>query len=149
MVNDTNKGLASNYNAYGCGFDASGPEAMYSLKFDEDQFVTLSIEDVPSTENDIYVTYGDCTPGQCVTNDGTEAFFTAAADTDYLVIVDGYQGTSGDFTLTVECVPSGDCPDGKIPGCGGQCQWGHWLGDGMCTDAFDCPEFNNDQGDCD
>ena len=149
VLNDSNKGLAKNYNSYNCGFDASGPEAIYTFKVDESQFVTLTIEHVMSTQIHLYVTYGDCTPGECVANDSSEAFFTAEAGVDYLMIADGYQGLSGDFTLTVDCIPSGDCPEGKIPGCGGQCQWGHWLGDGMCTDAFECPEFNNDQGDCD
>lgn len=149
VLDDSNKGLVGTYNGYNCGFDASGPEAIYSFKLAESNFVTLTIEHAGSTQIHLYVTYGDCTPGECVANDSSEAFFTAEAGVDYLVIADGYQGLSGDFTITVDCIPSGDCPDGKIPGCEGQCQWGHWLGDGMCSDAFECPEFNNDEGDCD
>ena len=149
VLEGSNKGLANNYNGYNCGFDASGPEAIYSFDVDESNFVTLTIEHAGSTQIHLYVTYGNCVPEECVANDSSEAFFTAEAGVDYLVIADGYQGLSGDFTLTVDCIPSGDCPEGKIPGCEGQCQWGHWLGDGMCTDAFECPEFNNDEGDCD
>jgi len=149
VLEGSNKGLANNYNSYNCGFDASGPEAVYSFGLDESNFVTLTIDHAGSTQIHLYVTYGNCVPGECVENDSSEAFFTAEGGVDYLVIADGYQGLSGDFTITVDCIPSGDCPNGKIPGCGGQCQWGHWLGDGMCTDAFECPEFNNDEGDCD
>jgi len=63
-----------------------------------------------------------------------------------------FQNDSGD------CNTSG-CPDGEITDCNGNCVTETWIGDGMCDDGefewlgtpiyLNCPEFNNDGGDCD
>jgi hypothetical protein len=57
-----------------------------------------------------------------------------------------------------EVIP-GECPEGQIEDCNGNCAPESWLGDGYCDDGsynfggndifFDCEEFNNDEGDCD
>jgi hypothetical protein len=144
-----NTGKANNFKYYGCGFDANGPEAIYQISVAEKSFVRIIKDEPMAAKNDLYVVHADCNPNICVTNDGDDAHFTAQANTIYHVSVDGYQGAYGPFTLDVTCIPIGTCPDGKIPGCGTQCGWGHWLGDGMCSSVFDCVEMNFDNGDCD
>jgi hypothetical protein len=53
----------------------------------------------------------------------------------------------------------GECPAGEIADCNGNCCPETWVGDGYCDDGtyewngnmiyLNCPEFNNDAGDCD
>lgn len=57
------------------------------------------------------------------------------------------------------CDNGGVCPEGEIADCNGNCAPADWVGDGFCDDGsfthngieifFNCPEFNNDEGDCD
>ena len=52
----------------------------------------------------------------------------------------------------------GECSDGQIFDCNGNCAPENWVGDGYCDNGaysfggndifFDCEEFNNDEGDC-
>jgi len=62
--------------------------------------------------------------------------------------------------LSVYCSSSaiGQCPDGEIEDCNGNCAPPEWVGDGTCDDGtylwngipiyFNCDEFNCDGGDC-
>ncbi len=148
-VDGSTVGLANNIKSYGCGFDASGPEALYQFSSPTKVYVQIDLEEPGASKHNVYVIKGDCNPNVCVTNDFDSVHWTAQPGTTYIYSVDGYQGASGAFTVHVTCIDSGNCPDGKIPGCNGQCQYGHWLGDGMCTSAFNCAEMNFDNGDCD
>ncbi len=142
-------GKANSFGSYGCGFDASGPEALYSFSAPTATFVQVTLEEPGASKHNVYVIKGDCNPNVCVENDFDTVYWTAHPGESFIYSVDGYQGAFGSFTVHITCIDSGSCPDGKIPGCSsGQCQWGHWLGDGMCTSEFDCPEMNFDGGDC-
>ncbi len=148
-VEGSTVGLANGFSSYGCGFDASGPEALYQFSSPTKVYVQIDMVEPGAGKHNVYVIKGDCNPNVCVTNDFDSVHWTATPGTTYVYSVDGYQGASGAFTLTVTCIDSGDCPDGKIPACTkGQCQYGHWLGDGNCTSAFDCAEMGFDNGDC-
>ena len=56
-----------------------------------------------------------------------------------------------------EVIP-GECPEGQVEDCNGNCAPENWLGDGFCDDGtyefndnliyFNCEEFNLDNGDC-
>ncbi|HRD52300.1 MAG TPA: putative metal-binding motif-containing protein, partial [Flavobacteriales bacterium] len=75
---------------------------------------------------------------------------------------DGDPDTDGDV-VREDCTclgfPSGPCPPGEIPDCNGNCAPADWVGDGICDNGsfehngipvfFNCPEFDNDGGDCD
>ena len=41
------------------------------------------------------------------------------------------------------------CDGDQIEDCNDECSPSAWLGDGECDDAFNCPEFNQDENDCD
>jgi len=59
-IQGDNTGKANNFLAYGCGFDASGPEAMYEFVSETKVFVWVRlVEDAIS--NDLYILPGgDC-----------------------------------------------------------------------------------------
>jgi hypothetical protein len=148
-VEGSTVGLANGFSSYGCGFDASGPEALYQFASDTEVYVQIDMAEPGAGKHNAYVIKGDCNPNVCVTNDFDSVHWTAKPGVTYIYSVDGYQGASGAFTLTVTCIESAGCPDGKIPACTkGQCQYGHWLGDGICTAAFDCADMGFDNGDC-
>jgi subtilisin-like proprotein convertase family protein len=64
-----------------------------------------------------------------------------------------------DFDAISDACLGGPCPAGEIQDCNGNCAPANWVGDGFCDDGsfsyngnpifFNCPEFNNDEGDCD
>jgi len=142
-------GLSNNFDSYGCGFDASGPEALYQFAAETPTYIQVELEEPGASKHNVYVIKGDCNPNVCVENDFDTVSWTAQPGESFIYSVDGYQATFGTFTLHVTCIDAGNCPYGKIPGCNdGQCQWGHWLGDDMCTKEFDCEEMNFDNGDC-
>ncbi|HNU56885.1 MAG TPA: MopE-related protein [Flavobacteriales bacterium] len=94
------------------------------------------------------------TPGDCNDNDPNLTVFNAPCD-------DGDPNTTNDV-VTVSCTcqgsTSGFCPPGEIEDCNGNCAPIDWIGDGTCDDGsfewegnfifFNCPEFDNDGGDC-
>jgi hypothetical protein len=65
-----------------------------------------------------------------------------------------HQWDLGDCEVIIE-----GCTETEIEDCNDNCAPDSWLGDGFCDDGsyeyngnqifFDCPEFNNDGGDCD
>lgn len=56
--------------------------------------------------------------------------------------------------LAVSSSLSGQCPEGEIEDCNGNCQPADWIGDGVCDNGIDvpsdfmCAEHNWDNGDC-
>jgi hypothetical protein len=42
----------------------------------------------------------------------------------------------------------GDCPDGEIEDCNGDCIYEDWVGDDWCDDSLNCSDFDYDGGDC-
>ena len=74
---------------------------------------------------------------------------------------DGDPSTVGDI-VRPNCMclgfPQGNCPEGEIEDCNGNCAPMEWIGDGFCDDGsfdhngvaifFDCPQYFFDGGDC-
>ena len=106
-----------------------------------------------------------CDEDQLPTCDGTDCLpATWLGDTvcDEGYDCDGYAydegdcGECGDANCNVnenpttcpdDCGPSA-CDDPEIDDCAGGCSDGTLLGDGICDDAFNCPLYDNDGGDC-
>ncbi len=98
----------------------SGPELTYSLVGDGGP-VTLRFVDPDPTEldQDIFVLEDDdgrCDPARAFARGHNRVEFVAEAGVTYYVVVDGFDGDEGAFTLDVECAtegPSapGDCSD--------------------------------------
>lgn len=89
---------------YSCiNWDESGPEVLYQL-------VTTSVGDITATlsnlsdDMDVFL-LSDCDVNACLAAaDLTFTYQNAPADT-YYIAVDGFQGASGTYTLSVNCIP--------------------------------------------
>ena len=58
---------------------------------------------------------GSCDPDlSCLAFGGTSTTFDAVAGRQYFIIVDGYEGASGDYTLTFTCDTATSCGDGTL-----------------------------------
>ncbi|MEE2829342.1 MAG: hypothetical protein VX498_09150 [Myxococcota bacterium] len=101
-------GVASAIDAYSCvGWDASGPELIYSFHADSDGTVTASLSSIQSGEDlDVYILSGDeanCSPEDCLAYGNTTASFEATAGENYFIVVDGFYGAAGTFDLELVC----------------------------------------------
>jgi len=98
----------------GCGnYPDTGPEVSFLFSTGTAGTVTLNL-DAGTVDLDLAVVQesGDnCDPaGSCVemsqdTGGVEELEFSATASTNYYIIVDGYDGAEGSFSLTVTCTP--------------------------------------------
>jgi len=102
---------------------------------------------------------GNCSPvswiGDTWCDDGSYAIYNEEGEVVPVnLMCEEFNWDEGDC----EVIP-GECPEGQIEDCNGNCAPESWLGDGYCDDGsynfggndifFDCEEFNNDEGDCD
>lgn len=99
-------------NAILCGTSVSAAGIWYSIA-GSDQAITLSTCPDYGFDTKINVYRGSCGALACVAgNDdggncevGSTVTFAAAAGTTYLVLVQGYEGSSGSFDMSVACAP--------------------------------------------
>jgi hypothetical protein len=108
--------LASTHNAssmldtYSCATQETGPELGYPLSAATDGPMTITLTDL-SADLDLIILRGTVCTGQadCVASSKTrgtgdeKVVLNAVAGEDYLVVVEGYDGAAGSFTLTVGC----------------------------------------------
>ena len=87
---------------YACGGgDAPGPEAVYRFVPAADGDVEISLTDIAIDLN-LYLLEGQCLPAQCTAFGDETLSFSAAAGTEYFIVVDGADPTGGDFVLHLE-----------------------------------------------
>jgi hypothetical protein len=113
QVSGDTTGRASHIDDYDCvGWYESGPEAVYSLNLPATfapYTITATLGDLPVGEDlDVFLLSTDgCYAGSCagVTSnpDGDTATATGVAGGTYYVVVDGYAGAAGSYTLNVDC----------------------------------------------
>lgn len=104
---DTTKvGSTDDIDSYSCStWDESGREYAYSFTPDESVQATVSLSD-PGADLDIFVLdnpYGYCSSDNCIINADSSAVFNASAGQEYDLLVDGYAGAEGAYTITVTC----------------------------------------------
>lgn len=112
-VSANNGGGSALHAYYGCAsWLYSGPEQAWRFATDRAETVTLTLTGL-SGDLDVYVMYSDaCDAGDCVSfSDGSSTSdeslsFTAEAGHVYTVVVDGYEGTTSDYTLAASCAGS-------------------------------------------
>ncbi len=110
-------GTTDAVDAYACSpFDYSGPEYTYrfTAPYDGTLHVVLSDE---TSETDLLVlenTGGSCDATQCATWDYSSVDQPMSAGQEYFLVVDGFAGATGDYTISVTCTPSHEqvCDDG-------------------------------------
>ena len=106
---------------YSCNanWDESGPEYTYRFVAPADQEVTASLSSM-TADMDVAVLAGSgaCDPANCIGIDDQQVSFSAVGGQTYYLVVDGYVGTVGDYTLSVSCASTPtptDMPSACIP----------------------------------
>ncbi len=101
------------FSVYPCsGWDATGPELSWAFTATGTGQVTATLSDIEDGQDlDVYVlaeTGAGCDADDCLGYGNTEATFDVTSGNTYYLVVDGYEGAAGSFTLDVTC--------GFIPG---------------------------------
>ena len=98
LQNDTT-GAVSELPGYSCfGWDESGPEQIYELEVTEQLVLYAGLSDLQS-DLDLFL-LDACDTDACIAYANTEFATLVAAGTYYLV-VDGYQGAAGPYTVVI------------------------------------------------
>lgn len=123
---------------YSCStWTENGPEMAYSFSPRLTSDVTASIHSLTSDQDlDVFIVEdvdGVCDPDECIDSGGVSATFHAIEGQTYYVIVDGFFGDAGDFSLEMEC--DFGCAPRLALGCGDM-EIGNNGGDGS-TDRID------------
>ena len=135
LIELDNTGYQNLLNDYSCsGFDESGPEVGFEFVALVDEEITVSIED-GDIDLDLFLLEGACTAEECLDYTGISASFEVLHGLTYYIVVDGYKGDAGPFTLTLVC-PS-TCGDGTCQGAEG-CE--ECPEDCLCEDGQTCFE---------
>ena len=108
-------------DSYSCStWDESGPEVGYYFQAPVDQAneVTVSLNyNFGTVDLDVFVLSDEgipCANNSCVEFGAVSANFETLPGNDYWIVVDGYQGDSGAYDVTVSCNPVGgeNCTNG-------------------------------------
>lgn len=99
--NDTRTG-ANNVSRYGCrsAWDESGPEVVYRIELDQSQPLSATLL-AADTDLDLFL-LRYAYPDSCIAA-GDNALSAEAEAGAYFLVVDGFQGTAGSFTLRLTC----------------------------------------------
>jgi hypothetical protein len=98
----------------------NGPEYAYYFQAPMDQANDVSISldyDFGFVDLDLFILSDQgipCDSEACMDYGAITAEFTTTPGAEYWVVVDGYQGDSGEYTIAVDCEPAGgeDCDNG-------------------------------------
>jgi len=141
-----------------CGFNPggwTGPEISYVFTPDFDGLVDITLTGL-SSDLDIQalVDDGGCDPEDCEANGWNpppqpeQMDWYAFAGTPYFILIDGWQGATSTYTLTVTCTPSTEavCDDGLDDDGDGQidCADIDCLGTPTCPEAVCTDGIDND-----
>lgn len=119
-VSSSNYGAENNVQAFNCvNWTTTGPEQVFTLVPGTTGTVDLSLTGL-TADLDLFVTTeagGQCSEGACVASSGNGAdndealSFEGVANQTYMVVVDGWDGATSDFTIHAGCVPPEAPPD--------------------------------------
>ncbi len=110
-------GATNQIDEWDCtGWANTGPEVAWEFAPSEDTDVTITFQSMQAGEDlDLYVTADSgigCHSADCIAAGDNDASFSAFAGSTYYVLVDGFQGSAGDFVIDVQCsAVSGDDDD--------------------------------------
>ena len=150
--NTTAPGSTNLLDSYACSpWNESGPEYAFTFTAPTDSYVTATLGGM-SADLDIFIiedTGSGCETDDCVEYGDMDTTFVALAGSTYYVIVDGFNGAQGPFSLHLQC---GDCGDGNVDP-GEECDDGNTTaGDGCSATCVleGCGNGNVDPGEgCD
>ncbi|MBI5917411.1 MAG: T9SS type A sorting domain-containing protein [Bacteroidetes bacterium] len=105
-VSGTTFGSLNNVNTYGCNsWFESGPEKVFMLQTTETGTITATLSGL-SADLDVII-LDACSESNCLAEGNNTAVIYNASPGMYFIVVDGYYGAQGNFTLSVNC--SGVC----------------------------------------
>jgi hypothetical protein len=122
MVSGDTSGFTNNISTYGCQSDwnESGPEVIYgfTLGGGGTYEVTAQLSGMSADLDVFLLAAGGCETGQCLT--GTSSGDTTATASSvpagtYYVAVDGYEGASGSYDLSLTCTSSSGNSPPNVP----------------------------------
>ena len=97
-------GKDDHFSGYECsGFPETGGDLVFEYRAEQDMRVEALIESGIGVDLDLFLFGSACDDGPCLDGGGNEVTFQARAGNRYYLVVDGYQGDSGAFDLTVIC----------------------------------------------
>ena len=136
--NNGNPGSTDHIDTYSCtGWDESGPEYAYEFTPSASNQVAVSLNNL-SADLDLFVLAPECNATDCLVHDDLIASFDAAAGQTYYIVVDGYEGAVGDYTISVDCLDGGCVPDWTLD-CGGGDSWNNgYTGSTDLIDIYSC-----------
>jgi len=117
--NNGNIGSTDRIDTYSCtGWDESGPEYAYTFVPSVGGQVDVSLSDL-SADLDLFIVAPGCNAANCLAYGDETVSFDAVAGELYYIVVDGYEGAVGDYTISVSCPAGaqdqGDQEPGKSP----------------------------------
>jgi hypothetical protein len=105
-VNGSTVGGVNNVTTYGCNsWNESGPEKVFILQTTEPGTITASLSNL-TADLDVII-LDACSETNCLAEGNNVASIPNASPGMYIIVVDGYFGVAGNFTLTVTC--NGHC----------------------------------------
>jgi hypothetical protein len=106
----TTVGAPSNVSTYGCSsWNESGPERFHVITTTVTGNITATLSN-HTVDLDVFI-LSACNASSCLAYDNTSATYSNAPPGTYYVVVDGYNGVSGSYTLTVAGPPVAANPD--------------------------------------
>jgi len=146
LVRRTTAGDDNTFGGYSCAaWNETGPDHIFAFEADRSgpvQVTLLGLE--PGVDLDVILLDGSADPGDgCITADSETFAFLAQPGTTYYIVVDGWGGEAGPYTLSVDCLLGErelDCGDGLDDDGDGYTD----CADADCSEAADCEICESD-----
>ena len=108
--NTTWLGSTDQVDSYSCmpSWDESGQEYAYEFTPTQTVTATATLSNM-TVDLDVFAlqdTGAGCDPSDCIAFGDDSATFTAQAGETYYIVVDGYEGEQGAYTIELSCPPS-------------------------------------------
>ena len=114
-VTGTTAGTINDISAYtGYPVDESGPDQTYSFTVSTRSSITINVTNLGTADLDIFLMAS--LNSYSILAYGTETISATLNPGTYYINVDGYQGSSGPFSLSLDCycIPTSACGDGAF-----------------------------------
>jgi cysteine-rich repeat protein len=133
-------------DSYSCStWNESGREYAYRFVADVTGDVTVSLSDL-DVDLDLFVVSesgAGCDAAGCVSHGDSTLTFAATAGETYYVIVDGFNGASGSYTVDVACDAALECTPDIAAGCNTFDEWATTAkGSTDIIDSYSCSIFD-------
>lgn len=102
-TNGSTIGGTSSVSSYNCiNRDESGPEKIYKFSTNGASPIVATLSNISGGDVDVFI-LNDCNASACVAFDDNVATLSNVPAGTYYIVVDGFNGQSANYTLTVTC----------------------------------------------